>query len=65
MSRQVMVEMALLRRRWPWRDVAVESYWRWRCQGDIGCGVMSLPSLPGNGAVEAMLLVALLMTMLT
>jgi hypothetical protein len=36
---------------WLWRSA--ESCWRWRCQGDVDCGVMSLLSHAGDGAAES------------
>jgi hypothetical protein len=39
-------------------DGAFESCWRWRCRGDIGCGVRSLSSSIGDGTTEAILVVA-------
>jgi hypothetical protein len=47
--------MALPRQRWSWRDVTVKSCMRWRSQGDVGRGVMLLPSIADDGAADAML----------
>jgi uncharacterized protein (UPF0548 family) len=47
--------VALPRRCWSWREDTVESYWRWRCQGDAGYGVISLSSHAGDDVVEATL----------
>jgi hypothetical protein len=57
--------MALLRQRWPWRDVAAESGWRWRYRGDVGHGMTLALSFAGNGVTNAMLVVALPTSMLT
>jgi hypothetical protein len=40
-------------------DGAAESYWRWHCRGDVGRGVMSLPSHGSDGVAQSMLVVAL------
>jgi hypothetical protein len=45
-------------RYWLWHDVVAESCWRWRCQGDVGYGVMSLSSLANDGVAKAMLAMA-------
>jgi hypothetical protein len=29
---------------WPWRNIDVESCWRWHCRGDVGRSVMSMSS---------------------
>jgi hypothetical protein len=50
---QFMLVMVLLRRCCLWRDVAVESYKRWRCRDDISHGVISLSTLAGDGATES------------
>jgi hypothetical protein len=52
-----MLAMALPRRRWPWRDVVVESCWQWCWQGDVGHGVMSLLSYASDGVTETTLVV--------
>jgi hypothetical protein len=49
--------MVLSRQWWSWRDVAIDTCWRWRCRGDISRGVMSLSSLPGDGVAEVTLAV--------
>jgi hypothetical protein len=49
--------MALLRQHWSWRDVTIKSCMRWLSQGDVGRGVMLLPSIADNGAADAMLAV--------
>jgi hypothetical protein len=51
-STMATLAMMLSRRHWMWRDVAVESCWRWRCRGDVGRDAMSLPSHAGDGAVK-------------
>jgi hypothetical protein len=46
---------------WPWRDVNVESCWRWRCRvmlvmalpGRLGYGTMSMLSHAGDSATES------------
>jgi hypothetical protein len=38
-------------------DGTVESCWRWCCQDDVSCGVMSLLSHAGNDIARAMLAV--------
>jgi hypothetical protein len=59
-----MLGMVLSSRRWLLRDIIVESCWRWRYQGDVGHGVISLPSHAGDGTAEATLAMTLPMTLL-
>jgi hypothetical protein len=33
-------------------DGAAESYWRWRCRGDVGHGAMSLPSYASDDTAD-------------
>jgi hypothetical protein len=43
---------------WPRCDIDDESYWRWRCRGDVGRSAMSIPSHAGDVATEVMLAIA-------
>jgi hypothetical protein len=54
---RVLLVMALPRQCWSWCDIAIESCWWWRCQGDIGHGMMSLSSLASDATAEVTLVV--------